>query len=378
MNSESIAALRREVWQKKLYKNIIDNLYFAVNGIMGTAANNIVQIKDELKKGKGDTVTFGITSKNGKASGVAGGAELEGNETKITPYAESVVIGQFRDAVRLSGLLDEQMNSYNMREDAKEKLSIRIQEFIEQQIFLKLGGCLNQTLTDINGTVLGTLADGSNAMTWSNSPDKVPDADTAAGYGDRYLCADYTNGADSLAATDLLTPGLISRAKIKAETSVPKMLKLRIGGENMFVMFIHPWQAFDLKNNATFNQARREAEVRGKDNPIFTGALGIWDGVVIKEHEYVPFLDVSAAGHNFYAAAAGTDIGVDCFRALLCGQQAIAFAKCNYKKAWVEKLFDYDDQTGFASGLIGGIQKVLFNSKNYGVIQIDTAATALV
>ena len=215
-------------------------------------------------------------------------------------------------------------------------------------------------------------------MEWSNASTKIPDADTAAGYGDRYLCADYTNGADSLAATDLLTPALISRAGVKADTTSPKMIKLRVGGENFWVMFIHPWQGFDLKENAVFTQARREAEVRGKDNPIFTGALGIWDGVIIKQHEYVPFLDVSAAGHNFYAAAAGTDIGVDCFRGLLCGRQAAGFLKGKSKNTWVEKLFDYDDEVGFATGLIGGIQKLMFNSKEYGVIAVDTAATALV
>jgi N4-gp56 family major capsid protein len=102
-------------------------------------------------------------------------------------------------------------------------------------------------------------------------------------------------------------------------------------------------QANDLKNDATFAQARREADVRGKDNPIFTGALGIWDGVILHEHEYVPFLDISVAGHNFTAAASGTDYAaVDAFRAILCGQQAVAFAKAGSDdEGWVEEMFDY-------------------------------------
>ena len=141
--------------------------------------------------------------------------------------------------------------------------------------------------------------------------------------------------------------------------------------------FLHPWQAYDLKQNAQFAQAMREAEVRGKENPIFTGALGVWDNVILFEHEYVPFLDVSVAGNSFRAAAAGTDCAVDCFRALLCGKQAALFAKCKNGNEWVEKKFDYDNKTGFATGLIGGIDKIMFNSKEYGVIAVDTAATAL-
>ena len=149
-------------------------------------------------------------------------------------------------------------------------------------------------------------------------------------------------------------------------------------------MFIHPWQAFDLKNNATFAQAQREAQNRGKDNPIFTGALGVWDGVIIHEHEYVPHL-LAATTTNFSFRAA-TDVdsdtqftnGVHAFRALLCGQQAAVFAQSKDSLGMVEETFDYKNKVGYATGLIGGIQKISFNSKDYGVIAVDTAATALV
>lgn len=370
-NTVSIDAMRPEVWQKELYKDVMDNLYFTQNNMMGKDENNIIQIKDELKKEQGDTVTFGLTAKL-SGNGVSGDDELEGQEEKINAYSESVIISQKRFGVRLTGLLDEQKNAYDMRKDAKGKLSTRLQEFIERQFFLKLGGVTLVTVTDVAGSVVAADA------AWGNTPDLYPQADTAAGYGARYLCADYTNGADSLASTDLLTPALISRARVKAATAAPKILPLRIGGKNHYVMFVHPWQAFDLKNNATFAQAQREAAARGPENPIFSGALGIWDGVIIHEHEYVPFLDISAVGYNFNTAAAGTSYGVDAFRALLCGRQAAGYAQAKNPNGWVEEKFDYKNKTGFATGLIGGIQKIMFNSKEYGVIAVDTAATALV
>jgi N4-gp56 family major capsid protein len=299
---------------------------------------------------------------------------LEGNEEAINAYSDDVLISQKRFAVRLTGMLDEQKNAYDMRQDAKEKLSMRMQEFIERQFFLKLAGVGHASLTDVNGTVI------SADYAWSNTGNAVPAADSAAGYGARYLCADYTNGADSLATTDVLTPDLISRARVKASLASPKIQPLKIDGKNFYLMFVHPWQAYDLKINATYAQAQREAAVRGEKNPIFTGALGVWDGVIVHEHEYVPFLDISVVGHNFAATAAGTDFSADCFRALLVGRQAGVFAKSKYSdmKGWVEKTFDYDNQTGFATRLIGGIQKLTFNSKDYGVVCVDTSASALV
>jgi len=368
-NSASVDALRPELWQKELYKDVMDNLY--MSKFMGEGENNVVQIKSNLKKSKGDTVTLPLTAKL-SGDGITGDSELEGNEEAISVYSDAIAIDQIRNAVRLTGRLDEQKNVYDMRMDAKDKLSMWLREFVERQFFFKLAGCNNTSLTDVNAVVVG------GRVAWSNAPAQVPTADTAAGYGDRYLCADYTTGADSLASTDLITPELISRVKVKAKLSSPQVQPLKIEGKDYYVLFIHPWQAYDLKNNATYAQAQREAQVRGDSNPVFTGALGVWDGVIIHEHEYVPFLDISVAGNNFNASGSGTDITADCFRAVLCGKQALGFVQASDTRRMVEKEFDYDNQVGYATTLIGGIQKVTFNSKDYGVIALDTAATSLV
>ena len=379
-NTSSIAPLRPEIWQKELTANVMDDNFFS--RFMGEGDNNIIYVKNDLKKSAGDTVTIPLTAKL-SGNGVTGDNEAEGNEEAITSYYDQVAIDQIRQQVRLTGKLDEQMNAFNMREDAKNKLSMWLKEFIERQIFLKLAGVNNTSLTDVAGNVVGTRA------TWSNSPSRVPNADTTAGYGYRYLCADYTSGATSLAATDLLTPELISRAKYKAmqkqASGLPKVQPLRIDGGEHYVMFIHPWQAYDLKNNATFAQAQREAGVRGDSNRIFSGALGVWDGVILYQHEYVPFLDISVAGNNFYSASTGTDFAaVDCFRALLCGQKAGCMVQTKDSMFMVEETFDYKNKVGYCTGLIGGIQKLTFANSagtdvlDYGVVAVDTAATALV
>jgi len=389
-NQVSIDALRPEIWSKEVMKTTIDSLFFTQAGMMSYSYEGmlksdpgIIQLDERLKKSKGDTVTLGLTAKHDPNTGISDGGEIEGNENKRTPYSDSISISSEDFAERLTGVLDEQKNAYDMRMDAKEKLAIQQAEFLEMQMFLKLGGVTNVLLTDVAGNVVGTKYD------WSNTPDYIPDADTAAGYGDRYLCADYTNGADSLASTDLLTPRLISMAKVKATTrssaGMPKMRALKINGRNHFVLFIHPWQALDLKNNAVWSQAQREAGVRGDENLIFRGALGVWDNVIVHVHDYVPYLDISVAGYSFRGEAVGTQFTADAFRALLCGAQAATFVKCNYgpnnRLAWVEKDFNYGRQPGFCTGIMGGIQKIAFTvsskTREYGVLALDTAATAI-
>lgn len=376
MNTSGNSNLVKKLWQKTLYKDVMDNLYFTQMGMIGTDENNIFQIKEDLKKDKGDTITYGLSLKLGRNTGVTGNNELEGNESKITYYSDAIAIDQWRTAVRLDGKLAEQKQCFDMRSDAKDKLSTRVQEFIEQQFFIKLGGVTNPSITDVNGIAYGLFEDGTSALTWSNTPYVVPAADSAAGTGARYLCANSA-GADALTAADKITPALISQLKVKALMASPTVRPLRINGQYYFILFVHPFVAYDLKRNEEFKQAQREAGPRGDENRIFTGALGMWDNVIVYENQYCPFLDVSVAGHNFTAAAAGTDFAVDTFRSILCGQQAGAFAKCMDSNGWVEKDFDYSDKTGFASGLIAGIDSVTFNSVPYGHLILDSAATNL-
>ncbi len=362
-NTLSTSALRAQVWLKELNKDVMDGLYFTQRKMMGKDANNVIQIKDELSKQAGDRVVFGLTTKIG--GGVSGDAELEGNEALMNSYGMSCIIDQMRNAIRLTGKLDEQKVAYDMRMEAKEKLAIWKQEFIERQIFMKLGGVTEVNLTDVSGATYSALA------AWSNSSNPVPTADEAAGTGARYLCAD-ASGLDSLASTDILTTTLITRARVKAQLAGVKIQAIRVDGKDYYIMFLHPWQAADLKTAASsvWAQAQRDAQVRGDNNPIFTGSLGVWDSVILHEHEYVP---TCQSGANFDTA--GQAAGARAFRSILCGRQAVGFAECQNPNGWVEETFDYKNKVGFETGLIGGIQKTYFNSLDYGVITVDTGAT---
>lgn len=368
-NTTGASGLRAQIYQKELFKDREDKMFFMANGMSGKDENNILQIKDELKKEQGDTVNFAMTAKlNGSA--ILGDSELEGNEEAISSYSESVAINQARFGVRLTGRYDEQRIAYSMREDAKNKLSIAANEFLERQIFMKLGSVTTLTLTDVGGSVYSAQA------TFSNAADVVVASEENAGTGTRYICAD-ASGLTSLQTTDILTTSLITKAKTKAmvtSAGVPRLQPIKIKGKEFYIMFVHPWQAADLKTAASsvWAQAQREAQMRGDDNPVFTGALGVWDGVILQEHEYVPTAQATAA-----FGVGGTACAVRAFRSVLCGCQAVVMAEAANSMMMVEETFDYKNKVGYAINFIGGIQKPYFNSQNYAVITVDTSATSL-
>ena len=278
-NSGSISALQQKLWRKKLYKDVADQNYFAQSGMMGSGENNIVQTLDDLKKEPGDTITVPFTAKL-SGNGVSGDAELEGNEEEINPYSDAVSIDQLRNAVRLKGKYDEKRNVYDMFKDGKDKLSIWGQETYERQIMLKLAGVTATNLVDVNGDeYLGQTQNGTNISTWSNTANGVTSAEETAGTGERYVCAD-ASGLTSLAASDILTVDIIRAAKLKAKMANPKIKPLRIKGKDHYVMFVHPYQALDLKGSTDYEAAMKDAWWRGSDNPIFTGALAVIDGVI--------------------------------------------------------------------------------------------------
>ena len=49
-------------------------------------------------------------------------------------------------------------------------------------------------------------------------------------------------------------------------------------------------------------------------------------------------------------------------------------AEASNPDAIVVETFDFKNKDGVAAAFIGGIQKTMFNSKEYGVIAVDAAA----
>jgi N4-gp56 family major capsid protein len=145
-------------------------------------------------------------------------------------------------------------------------------------------------------------------------------------------------------------------------------------------MFVHPWQVADLRTAASsvWVASQQTAGERGSTNPLFSGALGVWDGVILHEHPFVP---TATAAQAF--SVGGTAANAQAFRSILVGQSAACLANASPDGSGVastfmrEESFDYQNKAGFAVGFIGGIALPTFNNLPYGAVLVDTGATLL-
>lgn len=343
MDTQSISALRASVWYKKLFADVSTILF--MDKFMGEGENNPIQVITDLKKQPGDTIVVPLTTKL-SAAGVAGDAELEGNEEEIVSYSFSASINQLRQAVRLKGKMDEKKIAYSMRTDAKDKLKLWWAERFDKEILAKLCGDLDNKV----------LADTSFANT--------PTAPTS----DRAVWAGGVSADSSLTTAMKMDTKVLDKAKQTALLASPKVRAIKMEdsaykGTDVYVAIIHPYQATDLRQDPVWNQTMREAAVRGNDNPLLTGALGVYNGIIVHQHELI------------YLHATGGSSSASIARGILMGQQAGVFLK-GKDAEWVEKSFDFGNKWAIACGYIFGVQKTKFNSKDYGLITMATAAAA--
>jgi N4-gp56 family major capsid protein len=155
----------------------------------------------------------------------------------------------------------------------------------------------------------------------------------------------------------------------KAVTAKNTLRPIRINGADHFVMFIHPFQKTDLRINTATGQWQdiQKAALSGgnsSSNPLFTGALGVYNNVILHESVRVPVSPTNASVR----------------RSVLCGAQALSmafgreFGKGTY--TWVEELFDFKNQLGVAAGCQAGMIKTRFNGSDYGTVVVPTYAVA--
>lgn len=333
-----------KVWSTKLFHEALKSTW--IYKFIGTGSDSLIQQLTETQKGPGDTVYVGLRMLL-SGTGVQGDGVLEGNEEALTFYRDALTLNQIRHAVRSEGKMSEQRVPYSVREEAMMGLKDWWADRLDTAFFNQICGNTGQTDTRFTGNNATTAPD-ANHIVYPNSTTTETEVASAS-------------------ASNAMKLSYINAVVEKAKTISPKVRPLRINGEEKYVLFMHPYQVTDLRNNTSTGEWLdiQKAAIQGGNiskNPIYTGALGEFNGVIL--HESTRVQTVTS--------------GV--YRAVLCGAQSAVLAVgqggSTNKMSWVEELFDYKNQLGVSAGLIHGIKKTVFNSADFGTIVLPTYAAS--
>lgn len=348
-------------WSQLLAVDAPKESYFFRNGFVGESTDSpIVRITD-LEKNKGDKVTYGLRMKL-TGAGREGDQQLEGYEEALSYYDDALFIDQIRHAVRSKGKASEQRVPYEMREEARAGLATWFGEWYDEQLFVYLTG-----LRGLQGNLNLPLSFNGRAGNDLQTPSA-----TRRVYG-----GDATAFTD-IDSTDELATSTLDKVIVKAMTlTAPRFRKMRYEGKDGLVSLWHPFQIYTLQRDAGADgwlEIQKMAGERGNKNPLMTGALGVYKGMILHQHENVIRFDTAGAAGNVEGACGlvlGAQAGVIAWGA---GQQG-----SGRRFSWQEELYDYGNQLGVSAGTVCGIKKTVFNSPDgnttvdYGVLRVDTA-----
>jgi N4-gp56 family major capsid protein len=349
--------LAQKLWAKRLFHEVIKEQWYSK--FISEDGNNVFHLKGETQKSAGDRIRVGLRMLL-TGAGIQGDDTLEGNEEALTLYSDDLLINQLRHSTRSKGKMTEQRVPWSVREENRMALRDWWSERIEV--------CAANHLA-CNTAQADTRYTGNNATVTVDATHHL-----IAGPNGFASTAETSISATTVAGTgNYLTLSDIDRCVARAKTISPKIRPIRTAGKDYYVMFLHPYQVYGLRNDAGANNSWnviQRAAMQGGDisgNPLFTGALGVYNNVILHEWSYLP---------NGISSSA-VSVGL-IRRAVFCGAQAglVGYGQENgpNQMSWVEELFDYGNQLGVAAGMISGLKATQFNSQLFGSIVVSSYA----
>lgn len=346
------SALTVTQWDENYFREYFNQNWF--KKFFGTGTNSVIQVKEDLTKKPGDNITLTLVNRlTGEAKSAS--ETLEGNKEDLSTRSFNIRVREYSHAVKFSKF-EEQKTAINLRQAHKDTLMDWNMELDRDNIIEALGS--------INGTAYASASEASKDAWLADNADRVLFGAAKSNNSGNDHSASLANCDTS---ADKLTPDAISLMKRMAKQANPRIRPIRpktsIGGSDGYVMLAPTEMVRDLAANSTFQQANRDAGVRGDSNKLFTGADYIWDNVYIYEIEDLPSLG---------AVGASSAVVRPCY---LLGAQALGMAWA-MRPQTVEDEFDYKRKVGMAIKQWYKVEKLRFGTgatdtddyKDHGVV----------
>lgn len=334
-DTQAGAGLRKQIWEDKFFTEYMTENRFTES--MGSDENAVIQVKESLGKGRGDSVSIALVNKLDQAA-VLGSNMMEGAEEDMTSRSQRIYIDKRRNAVRIPEM-EEIKSAIELRDAARAVLKDWAMKDLEQQII--------EALLSINGVKYSTSNETQRDEWLVDNKDRALFGATLS----NSAAGDHSAARDAIDNTaDKFTPASIDLMKELAVTANPKIPPVRVEkskGRRYYVIYANSRAMRDLRGNAAMQQAQREVALETENNRLFEGGDLLWNGVIVKEVPDIPF----------YTNAGSVGISP----VFMCGAQSVAVA---YGKRWhtITKTFDYGDKYGIAIEGIMGTSKLTFGT----------------
>ena len=377
-------------WSKQDYKFAFENNPLV--NYMGPGPDKIFQVGKDFVKMQGDKITFAL-----RALPIADGQGDDGtylnNGEAMSFYDMSVQLHERGHSTSLNGNMTEQSAYKKLRPDGMSTMREWMGMVQSSDLICALSGL--QTKNHIAGRVTGAnavdassaqietvnqtaLTKGATATRWFGG------GQTTAGVIERVATDALINSTTTnLFGTDVIeyVKRMATRTVDGSGNAVSPIRPVMVGGEPYYLMLIDRMQKKQLQadtkwKNATLNALPRSA----RENWIFNGADGVWDGVVVKTTDLL-HRRLGAGGATapeyFDTSADAVSSGFNVARSLFLGQQAghLAWGKM---PVWKTGYSDTPHNTKYTVHTDGvwGAKKAIFNSVEFGCIVVDTAIVA--
>jgi N4-gp56 family major capsid protein len=351
-----------KLWAKRLAYDIVYRT--AISPLIGEDDNSIIQMKSQTSKSAGDQVTFALMKKL-TGDGFTESETAQGNGESLSIYSDAVVINELGHVVGVPNRgrsIDAQRVPFDLRQAARQGLKTWWGERMSVSFFNQVCGYTVETRLKYTGNN-ATIAPSSTRRivvraagpTTSSTDEAVTSADT---FDLRYI--DYARELAETVASPIHPINITGSGDNGRDMS---------GGR--YVMYLHPYQVTDLRNNTSTGQWLdiQKAAMQGgliSKNPIFTDAIGEYNNVILRKSPHV------TNGVNSSTAAAITTVK----RAVLMGGQAaaIAFGQDGGSEDyhWNEELLDHKRKLEVSVMTIFGIKKIVFASTDANTVVVSS------
>lgn len=328
----------------------------------GIEAQTPIQTLPHLENDAGDSISYDLVMQL-RMQPVEGDRILEGNEEDLKFYTDSLYIDQARGGVNTGGKMTRKRTIHDLRKVARARQSEWWSRIFDELFFQYLSGAR------------GVNADytyPANYPGFANNPLVPPDT--------YHQIIEGANSKSGLTNSDYLNTATIDKAKARASvmgggtSGIPAIEPCMIDGEEHYVVVMHPFQEHYMRTSGSTGSwidiQKAAAAAEGRNNPIFKGALGMYNNVVLHTHKGVIRFSDYGSGANLQAA-----------RALFMGRQAavVAFGSPgnDLRFDWHEETRDNGNQAVITTSSIFGVKKTSFRTDNlgsldFGVIALDS------